>query len=125
MNKEYIDLSNPMKPGWHWWKPTKDHPEVSILVTEVDIKSQRYKTFGGEWHHFPSFNEVMDYRQAYYDLYQRAKVNETNMRNIENALIAYHDFLKSVSTKTLTPKKEITSFLERMTQTSTPVPPSQ
>ena len=125
MNDKEPKSKTPKFAGWHWWKPTSDGKVIDILVTDSDIASNKFKNFGGEWHHFPTFNEVSEYRSAYVDLYQRAKVNETRMRELELVLNKFVEFMGDVSKKTFTPKSEIKEFLEKVSKGSNQEPPQQ
>ena len=125
MNNDYIDLKSPKQAGWHWWKPTAENPATGIIVTDDDIKSKKFRNFGGEWHQFPTFNEVMEYRQAYYDLYQRAKVNEGRIKVAEFTLIEMAKMLNYATTKTFTPKVEIKELLAKIQKSPTSELPLQ
>lgn len=114
MNNQYTKLSSPATIGWHWWKASEITPATDILVTKIDLEKGKFKNWGGEWEHFPTYDEVAEYRASYYDLYQRAKVNEKRNYDLETALIRSVEFMNYVSETLFTPKKKIKGFLSML-----------
>lgn len=121
MNKDNTDLASPKQPDWYWWKALPSSPPTTIHVNEADVKHNKFKNWGGEWHRFPSFDDVIEHRMAYYDLYKRAKANEVRNVKNEETMKEMVDFILVLSGKTFVPKKEIKEFLEKIQkQNSTP-----
>lgn len=114
MNNQYINVLSPVSIGWHWWKATPTSPAIDVLVTKLDLEKGKFKKWGGEWQHFPTYDEITEYRASYYDLYQRAKVNEKRNYDLETALIRSVEFMNYVSETFFTPKKKIKDFLTRL-----------
>lgn len=106
------ETSSPAVAGWYWWRASKNSNPTEIKVSQSDISSGRYSRWGGEWHPFPSFTDVIDYREKCI----AAQLSEKKMRAELDLHISvlkrFVDFLIKISGNIFVPKGEIKKFLE-------------
>jgi hypothetical protein len=123
--KLYANAPFPTTIGQCWWKPSGEENVTEISVTADDIKKNKFRNFGGLWQKHPTYKEIEEYRAAYSDLYQRAKVIEKQKHDLEDCLIKFVGFMNGVSKRIFVPRKKIKEFLAPYQKTSTPENPPQ